>query len=163
MDMLNQSKCIGALDLIAINEAWAIITNGALIAGYFNIVITFLGLVVHPIRYGWAADNADFFIAMSKQDGISNNIAIRVAADDLLCLVFAEVFQGVDRNIGKKSANIGSLKVNVGHMKWLIKQDDTFLPGFLFIAPVAILGGKGEVVTACLRIAQHVYWACERL
>ncbi|MEK6205862.1 MAG: hypothetical protein N2B02_09595 [Amylibacter sp.] len=46
-------------------------------------------------------------------------------------------------------------------MKRLIKDNSSFLPGFLFVTPVAVFAGKWKLLSADLCIAQQVDWVSE--
>jgi len=120
--------------------------------------------ILHPIAGGRPADEIELVLRQVKKDGITDDIAIVIARDEVFCLIDFEILEAIDAQIRKHFERIRPFDINVRHMMGLIEQSAGFAPRTLFIPPVReLVTNHGKRVGTDLRIPQQFNRISHRL
>src|SRR5699024_10708093 len=132
----------GPLELVPIELRGTFTHGRAVVAADFDIVVTSLSMVVHPIDGRRDTNGTVFFIIKVEQNVIPDDIAIVIYSNELLGLINREVFHRVDGQILDQTQGIRVFEIEIDHVMRLIVDDRGTAPGQLFIAPIRRLRSK---------------------
>jgi len=128
------------------------------LTNYFNFMFFFSAFTAGPIgRYihyqdkdfSVPAESADAFIeglhrilnGLIKKYDIADDMTVVIARDKLFRLVDGKIAEGVNAEMRKQLQCIRACHGEFRHMIGLVEEDTRFLPGLLFITPVAKFRG----------------------
>ena len=113
-------------------------------------------MVLNPIVKGGAADEEQLLFVEVKENAVTDDVSVVIAADKLFGLVDGEIREAIDARGRQEFDSVRALNPHVRHVVGLVKKNAAFLPGTLFISPVRKLGRHYRIhVRAQLRISQH--------
>ena len=130
--------------------------GGALVTNGLGFVVSGLDVELDPIGGGRASHQVEFVFAEVEQDGVTDDVAVGGAANELLGLVDLEIFEAVDAEVGEYFQGVGSFDVQIGHVVRLIEQRAAVAPGLLLISPIGeFMLHHRKSIGSDLRVPQH--------
>ena len=153
------------LDLEAVELTPARGVDGRpLVPRHVHVVVTGLGVVLHPVVRGGTADEADPVLLQVEEDRVPDHVAVVVAHDELLRLVRREVLERVHAEVGEELDRVRALDLEVQHVVRLVEERAGLAPRHLLVPPVRELGRHRRVdVRPDLRVPGHLDGAPDRL
>jgi hypothetical protein len=112
--LLDDLECVGALELVPEGEPASLVRDAPLVADDFHVVAGGLGLEGDPVRRDRPADQAELLIVKPEQDGITDDVSVVVAGQELLGLVLAEGLEAVDSEVRQQPERVRAAEVHVG-------------------------------------------------
>jgi len=108
---LHGAKGMGALNLVAVSSAAALIDGGPLVALSGGLIAARLYVVFNPIQGGRTAHQVELVFVQVEENRIPNHIAVVIAGNKLLGLVDLEILKAIDGEIGKHFQCVGPLDI----------------------------------------------------